>query len=181
MFLLTVLLVHAAVLSALWALSMGLGRVPATPEDAPPVLEARIILQKNTKDTVPLPDIPVHLAEPVTTALEMVRFDDDSTDISGIIGSVSSPELARSQIADVRTYAQRAGLTAGHSVTVLFVLEILPDGSVGALTLLRGSGNREVDDAAIAYARLLRWKPGTVNHQARVMRVTQPVTLANPA
>jgi TonB family protein len=142
---------------------------------------ARIIVQRNTRDIVPIPEVQVHLSEPELKTLQMVRFDDNSKDISGVIGSVSSPELARAQFVDPKSYAQRAGLSPGHSVTVLFVLEVLADGTVGAVTLLRGTGNPAVDDAAVAYVRLLRWTPGTVNHEAQAMRIQLPVTLANPA
>jgi hypothetical protein len=35
-----------------------------------------------------------------------------------------------------------------------------------------------VDEAAVSYARLLRWIPGTEEHQAKAMRVSLPITLA---
>ena len=144
-------------------------------------MTARIIVQRNTRDTVPIPEVQVHLQEPDLKTLQLVRFEDSSSDISGVIGSTSSPQLARAQIVDPVLYARRAGLTSGHSVTVLLVVEVLADGSVGAVTLLRGTASPAIDTAALEYARLLRWTPGTVNHQARAMRISLPVTLANPA
>jgi len=177
--LVTVSFTHAAVLGGLFAFSFGHGRPAPVSESLSPI-QAQLIVQAHAKETVPFPEVPLTFLQPTRTALEIVRFDDNSADISGVIGSVSSPELARAQFVDAKSYAQRAGLTPGHSVTVLFVLEVLADGTVGSVTLLRGTGNPEVDNAALAYAQLLRWTPGTVNHHAQGMRIQLPVTLANP-
>jgi TonB family protein len=143
-----------------------------------PAVEAHIIIQQPDADTVPIPEVHVHLAKLDPDALQMVRFEDpDAGNISGVIGSSSAPELARVQLADAEVYAQRAGLPPGHPATVLLVIEVLADGSVGDVSVSRGSGSPAADSAATEYARLLRWTPGTVDHQARAMRITLPVTL----
>jgi len=75
------------------------------------------------------------------------------------------------------SFARRAGLTAGQVAGVLLTVEVLPNGRTGTVEVLRGFGNAMVDAAAVAYARHLRWTPGTQNHHAQPMRINLPVVL----
>ena len=99
-------------------------------------------------------------------------------DVSGVVAPASAPQLSRFQPVEAATFARRAGLAAGQIATVVLVVEVLTDGKGGAVQITRSSGDSQVDEAAIAYARLLRWIPGTEEHQAKAMRVSLPITLA---
>ena len=143
-----------------------------------PAIEAHIIGQQPNADSEPIPEVQVHLTKLDLDAIRMVWFEDpDAGDISGVIGSASAPQLARVQLADADVYAHRAGLPPGQSATVLLVLEMLADGSVGDVSVRRSSGSLAADSAAIEYARLLRWTPGTIDHRAQAMRITFAVAL----
>jgi TonB family protein len=174
----TILVVHVAALEATDRLFFRHGAAMQSTAVAP-ALDTRIIIQAAVRETVPIPEVHFHLIEADVTSVRMIRFDDaDAGDISGVIGSRSSPQLARTQLADPELYARRGGITPGHAATALLAMEVLADGSVGYVALLRSSGNPAIDVAALEYARMLRWTPGTVDHQARSMRITLPVTLA---
>jgi TonB family protein len=176
----TILVAHLAALEATDRLFFRHGAAMLSMGGAP-ALDTRIVIQAAVRETVPIPEVSVHFIEADLHSVQMVRFDDaNAGDISGVIGSRSSPQLARSQLADPELYARRGGVAPGHAATALVVVEVLADGSVGNVALLRSSGNLAIDIAALEYARLLRWTPGTVEHQARAMRIALPVTLALP-
>jgi TonB family protein len=171
-------LAHLGVLAQFGALIS-----PPTPREAlgpdAPVLQASIIVQQLDADTVPIPEVHMHPIKVGLNALQMVRFEDpDPLDISGVIGMSSAPQLAQAQLVDAETYAGRVGLPSGRCATVLLAIEVLRDGSVGEISVIRSSGSPAADSAAIEYAHFLRWTPGTVDHQARAMRIIFPITLS---
>jgi TonB family protein len=174
----SVLLFHLAALATLCGLVVkAIPRTNSTEGDA--VAHTFIIVQRPEADTVPIPEVHIHPIKIDLNTLQVIRFEDpDSLDISGIIGTSSAPQLARVQLVDSEDYASRVGLPRGHAATVLLAIEVLRDGSVGAISVIRGSGSPATDSAAIEYAHFLRWTPGTVDHQARAMRITFPVTLS---
>jgi len=144
-----------------------------------PAIETYIYMAQPDLDEVPIPEMQLHRVTPAIDGIQMVRFEDsDAGDISGVIASTSGPQLSRAQIAEVDPYARRAGLSVGRPETTVLVLEVLSDGTVGAVSVSHSSGNTAADAAAMDYARLLRWTPGTVDHRAQTMRISFPVTLA---
>jgi TonB family protein len=98
-------------------------------------------------------------------------------DTSEVVAPASAPQLSRFQPVDPASFARRAGLTAGQVASVLLTVEVLPNGRTGTVEVLRGFGDPMVDAAAVAYARHLRWTPGTQNHHAQPMRINLPVAL----
>jgi TonB family protein len=175
----SVLLVHLAALATLCGLVVKATPRASSSQDT--VAHAFIVVQRPEADTAPIPEIHIHPIRIDLNALQMIRFEDpDPLDISGIIGASSAPQLSTVQLVDSEDYASRVGVQPGHSATVLLAIEVLRDGSVGEVSLIRGSGSPAADSAAIEYAHLLRWTPGTVDHQAQVMRITFPVTLSRP-
>lgn len=128
-------------------------------------------------ETVPLPEVQLQPFRLESTALEEIRFDDpEQGDVSGVIALASAPHLTQFR-PDVDSFACLAGLAPGQVTTVVVVIEVLTNGSVGTVTVSRTSGSLTIDAAALGYARSLHWVPGTTDRHARVMRITFPVTL----
>jgi TonB family protein len=74
-----------------------------------------------------------------------------------------APQLESSSAPDIRIYASRAELSAGDGATVVLRIEVLVSGEAGEIRVDVSSGRREVDAAAIAYARTQRWTPGRID------------------
>lgn len=130
-------------------------------------------------DTVPLPEVAFEAPKVDATAPMLIQFEDpDETDLSGLVGSSSAPRLARIQPTNAAPFALRAGLTPDQVVTVVLIVEVLSDGTVGTVNISRGNGNAAVDAAAIEYVRALRWIPGTAEQRSQSMRISVPVTLS---
>ena len=115
---------------------------------------------------------------PDLSAIQMAQFEAaEWGDISDVIATSSAPQLSRFQPVDPSTFARRAGLAQGQSASLVLTVEVLPDGRVGTVEITRSTGDPKVDAAAVAYARLLRFIPGTREHRAETMRVSISVTL----
>jgi TonB family protein len=78
---------------------------------------------------------------------------------------------------DARWYAAQAGLRAGEGATVVLRVEVLAFGELGRIEVDVSSGRRQVDDAAIAYARDWTWSGGLVNGQPHAVWVRVGVRL----
>jgi len=63
----------------------------------------------------------------------------------------------------------------GHEGTVLLVLQIMPNGRVGAVRIDQSSGYPKLDDAAAREARKWRMKPGTSDGAAMAMWKRVPI------
>jgi TonB family protein len=131
--------------------------------------------QSATWDTVSLPDIQLVTPTLDADSLKIVSFEDPEED-SGVVGSASSPRLSRVQSVRPEFFARKAGVQRPQTV-VLAVL-VLADGRVGDVQVTRSSGSAAADAAAIEYARMLRWIPGTKDHRPQAMRISFPVILS---
>jgi TonB family protein len=150
--------------------------------ELPNVMTGIVIVQKTAKNAVPVPEVLLQNPRVTPPSITEVRFESSEWgDISGVVAAASAPQLSRLQPVSVDTFARRAGLKDGQAASVVLTVEILPDGTVGRVELLQGSGNPDADVAAVAYARELRWIPGTLDHRAQVMRINLPVTLVGSA
>ena len=130
-------------------------------------------------DEVPLPDVHLHFIPVNLNSLQIIQFTDpDPETLDGIVGPSSAPHLARLQAVDSVEFARRAGILPGHPRTVVLTIEVLADGSPGDVSIVRGCGDPAIDAIAVEYARLLRWMPGTTNHEAAKEGIQLPVTLA---
>jgi TonB family protein len=146
------------------------------PQEVP--ITARLIAENSDLDTeaaseVNLVDVPVE-----ADSLQAVQFDYPDQDLSGIIGSASAPRPSGYQTMDTHRYAQRVGIPLGQAVTVVLIVEVLRDGSVGSVNIATSGGSMAIDATAIEYVRSLHWIPGTTDHVAQAMRIRFPVTLA---
>ena len=112
---------------------------------------------------------------------QAIAFDDSVEDqLAAVISPASALRLARVQSVDLVSFARRAHLPPGRSLTVVLRVEVTTDGSVDSVDVARSSGNVSADAAAIDYALALRWIPGTCDHQPKTARVSLPVTLFTP-
>jgi TonB family protein len=84
---------------------------------------------------------------------------------------MSAPRLAPVQSVDVSDVARCAGVAADRPLIVILSVQVDTRGSAMAVDVARSSGVGAADQAAIEYARLLRWIPGVVNGAPRAMRV----------
>lgn len=62
--------------------------------------------------------------------------------------------------------------------TVILLVEVLADGSVGNITVQMGTGSAEIDAAAMAYVRGLHWRPAVIDGSPAPMRVLYGVDLS---
>lgn len=175
--LVAVLAVHATVLMGVFRQqSRDLPREVA----AEVLATAEIIGTDGELDKLPAPDLQLENVPVDVEGLQDIDFDDSIRDeLAGVIASVSVPHLARVQRVEPATFARRAQLPPGLTLTVLLRIEVRQDGSVGAVDIVRTSGNATADGAAIAYALKLRWVPGTEGHSPKTMRVNFPVTFVS--
>jgi TonB family protein len=156
-----------------------LGPVPSPSQV---VMAAQIFVQSTDWDRVPVPQVPLETLPTPEPSLTQIQFTDSLEDESpGVTGPASAPRLSHFQTADVTTYARRAHVRAGHPITVVLVVTVGEDGRAGSVDVRRGSGNANIDAAAVDYALALRWIPGTRNQQPRSMRVLLPVVLSTPS
>jgi hypothetical protein len=103
--------------------------------------------------------------------------DSEEGSLGPATSAATSPRLAPSQSADVREYAQRAGVAPGNPLIVVLSVRVGTDGIPGPIAVLRSCGSEAADRAAIDYAHLLRWIPGAIDGVPRSMLVILPVTL----
>ena len=173
-----VVIMHAVVLGPLSGIARS-GRDPHGVEYTPPVVMTGFIIEElPILDTVEIPEAFFERPNVQLQTITQVQFESDEWgDISQVVAPSSAPQLSRFQPVDPASFARRAGLTPGQVASVLLTVEVLPNGRTGTVEVLRGFGDAMVDAAAVAYARQLRWTPGTQNHHARPMRINLPVVL----
>jgi TonB family protein len=167
-------------LTIIGALNRFAGRQGGIDSDSPPLeLISVAIPTPKPAATGHVPVPAVHLSSPVleVPTLTEVTFEDPDADI---LGATSAPQPLLPPVAETARHAVRAGLLAGESVTVVLSVEVLPDGSVGLVSLQSPSGNPSADLEAMAFARTVRWIPGTLGRHAVSMRVQYAVTLTAP-
>jgi TonB family protein len=177
----TVLAVHIVAVG--WACRWASGAVAPLSAPQPDVVSATFIIDETpASDSLPIAEVDLKILPVSSDAIRLVRFKSEEWgDISGVTAPSSAPQLSRFQAVTAASFARRAGLAAGQAVSVVLTVEIRTDGTVGTVEMPRGSGDSAIDAAAVAYARHLRWVPGTQDHRAQTMRINLPVTLVwNP-
>jgi TonB family protein len=91
--------------------------------------------------------------------------------------SSAAPTLiGRTQI-DMSAYVREAALRSGEGVTVVLRIEVLEDGSPGRILVDTSGGSRQIDDAAIDYARTRRWNAGRIDGASHVVWIRWGVRL----
>jgi len=175
---LAVLVGHLAVL-ALVVVHPTHARTEIKSEGQPQAVTADFIIEETrARDAVPIPEVSVATQVLRLDSLQALRYESsDWGDISAVVAPASAPQLSHFQPVDPASFARHAGLPADQARSVVLTVEVLADGRSGAIEMTRGTGDAAVDKAALAYARQLRWIPGTQNRRAQAMRVSLPVTL----
>ena len=153
-----------------WLLSENHARVAAQPEQAHPI---RIVFLEAAETVVVPPvaastigvDEPLEQFAAVVPGLDEPLVFDDSDAIESEAATnppIVAPRILEEELPDVAPYASTAGLSTGQTSLVVLRIEVLPDGSVGRIRIDVSSGSKQVDDAAIRFALLTRWIPGSV-------------------
>jgi TonB family protein len=75
----------------------------------------------------------------------------------------SAPIIKNANPADMGPFIARAALLHGEGATVVLRVEVLETGAPGRIEVDASSGSRQVDEAAVDYARTRRWVAGRVN------------------
>jgi TonB family protein len=91
--------------------------------------------------------------------------------------SNTAPSLIGLTQVDMREYVRSAALLPGEGYTVVLRIEVLSSGEPGRITVATSSGVRQVDQAAIDYARTRRWNAGQVNGVAQAVWIRWGVRL----
>lgn len=141
-------------------------------------IKATVTTEERMPSTVPVPEVRIKEINSHTLAISQVRFEFlQWGDITNVTANSSTPQLSSFQPVDVAVFARRAGLLAGQVISVVLSVEVLENGTVGRVELIRGSANERANAAAVAYAKKLRWTPGTESHHAQSMRIMLPISL----
>jgi TonB family protein len=78
---------------------------------------------------------------------------------------------------DMTAFARAAGLQSGTGAIVVLRVEVLGSGDVGRVEIEVSGGSRQIDEAAIAYVRSLKWVGGQVDEQPTTLWIRWGVRL----
>ena len=79
------------------------------------------------------------------------------------------PPHPENPLIDTKPFAQRAGLSPGVGATVVLRVEVQANSVVGQVQVEVSGGTPKVDEAAIAYVRMLKWIGGRVDNQPETL------------
>jgi TonB family protein len=91
--------------------------------------------------------------------------------------TVVAPTLEGDGRSGIQPYLRQAGLTRGEGATVVLRIEVLASGEAGRIEVDASSGSRQVDAAAVSFARIQHWYAGRVNGTPRAMWIRWGVRL----
>lgn len=91
--------------------------------------------------------------------------------------TISAPVIQNVEEISKAPFVREAALLPGESGAVVLRIEVLADGAVGQVDVEVSSGSRQIDAAAVAYVRQLRWNPGRLNGVAQPVWIRWGVTL----
>jgi TonB family protein len=92
-------------------------------------------------------------------------------------GHTIPPHPAESQVVRTAEFAHDAGLKYGSGATVVLRVEVRGSGLVGRVEIDASSGNRRVNQAAIAYVRALKWVGGRIDDKPETIWIRWGVRL----
>jgi TonB family protein len=114
---------------------------------------------------------------PRLTALLTAQPDFDFSVARNDSAAVVAPTLQGDGHSGIEQYLQQAGLRPGEGATVVLRIEVLESGDPGRIEIDASSGSRQVDQAAVDYARIQHWYAGRANGAPRPMWVRWGVRL----
>jgi len=92
-------------------------------------------------------------------------------------GHTVPPYPAESQAVRAAEFAHGAGLNYGSGATVVLRVEVHGGGLVGRVEIDASSGNRRIDQAAVAYVRALKWVGGRIDDKPETIWIRWGVRL----
>ena len=153
-----------------WLLSKDHSRMVAQPQRADPIRV--VFLESDETDVVPpvafsttaMDELSKRLAADVPPLdMPLVLDDSDPIETEAATSSIIvAPRILEAELPEVAPYANMAGLSTGQTSMVVLRIEVMPDGSVGRIRIDVSSGSKQVDEAAIRFAEMTRWIPGSV-------------------
>jgi TonB family protein len=90
-------------------------------------------------------------------------------------GQFIPPRPEDANAGNLSEFERAASLRPGEMVRVILRIEVLPDGSTGTVAIDTASGNLHADDAAVRYARSLRWVPASYGGEPTRIKIRLPV------
>jgi TonB family protein len=75
----------------------------------------------------------------------------------------AAPSLKQDAQVNMHAFLRQAALLQGEGATVVLRIEVLESGEPGRVEVDASSGSTQVDQAAVDYARTLRWYAGRMN------------------
>jgi TonB family protein len=104
----------------------------------------------------------VHVDPRLTGSLAAPAAMDFAVDRNDAAAMVA-PTLQGDGHSGIQPYLQQAGLMRGTGATVVLRIEVLASGDPGRIEVDASSGNMQIDQAAMSYARIQHWYAGRVN------------------
>jgi TonB family protein len=111
------------------------------------------------------------------TALLTAQPDFDFSVARNDSAAVVAPTLQGDGHSGIERYLQQAGLRPGEGATVVLRIEVLESGDPGRIEIDASSGSRQVDQAAVDYARIQHWYAARANGAPRSMWIRWGVRL----
>jgi TonB family protein len=91
--------------------------------------------------------------------------------------AVVAPTLKGDGHSGMQPFLQQSGLRPGEGATVVLRVEVLESGDPGRILVDASSGNRQIDQAAVEFARTQHWYAGRVNGRPRPVWIRWGVRL----
>jgi TonB family protein len=125
------------------------------------------------------PDLSM-LAIPVESSLQgldipSLAIANETSRNSG--ATIAAPSLRPDSGTNLAPFVAQAALRPGEGATVVLRIHVLPTGEPGDIEVDGSSGSNQVDQAAIDYARTLRWYSGRVGNDPEAMWIRWGVRL----
>jgi len=91
--------------------------------------------------------------------------------------TIAAPTLRPDNAVALAPFIAQAALLPGEGATVVLRIEVLTTGEPGRIDIDASSGSRQVDQAAMDYARLHRWYAGRIGEHPQSMWIRWGVRL----
>jgi TonB family protein len=120
----------------------------------------------------PLLESPIALPDSGSFAFPTIELVEADTPESN---EFRPPRLEENHVTSPERFVMQAGLAVAQTARVILTVTVTEQGKAGEVSVAVGSGNAELDLAAIGYARTLRWHPAVVRGRESSMSIRLPV------
>lgn len=164
---------------ALFILNASLGRSPAPPPSTPlEVIYIQPVIREANK-TPAGPDLS-QLSALLDVSVGDIAVEQPHIDFSTTRNNAAAsaaPSLQEGTRNTTEPFIKQAALLPGEGATVVLRIEVLKSGEPGQIEIDASSGSRQVDQAAVDYARTRHWYAGRVNGEPHSMWIRWGVRL----